>query len=100
LFTVAALAAIRGYQQFISPYKGFCCAYRVHTGKASCSAFGYRAISRFGVWNGVGVLKKRLTLCGDVFRNALENLKAASRNQQQSNYQVQRIGSANKHKFP
>jgi len=38
------LAAITGYQTYLSPYKGFCCAYRVHTGRKSCSALGFRAV--------------------------------------------------------
>jgi putative component of membrane protein insertase Oxa1/YidC/SpoIIIJ protein YidD len=39
-----ALAAIRGYQRFLSPLKGFSCALRVFTGDESCSAYGDRVI--------------------------------------------------------
>ncbi|HXE37595.1 MAG TPA: membrane protein insertion efficiency factor YidD [Azonexus sp.] len=63
-----ALAAIRLYQRHISPRKGFCCAYRHHTGHASCSALGYRAIRRFGLWRGIGVLRRRLGKCGVAHR--------------------------------
>ncbi len=59
-----ALAAIRFYQRRISPHKGFCCAYRVHTGGASCSTLGYRAIRRFGIWRGLTLLRRRLAKCG------------------------------------
>ncbi|MFD0913181.1 membrane protein insertion efficiency factor YidD [Methylophilus luteus] len=59
-----ALYAIRFYQRFISPYKGFHCAYRYHTGHASCSALGFRAIQRYGVIDGCIVLRKRLYRCG------------------------------------
>lgn len=62
------LLAIRGYQRFVSPHKAFCCAYRVHTGRASCSALGYRAIERYGVVWGVQVLNRRLQLCGVAHR--------------------------------
>jgi putative component of membrane protein insertase Oxa1/YidC/SpoIIIJ protein YidD len=41
----AAIYLIDGYQRFISPYKGYTCAYRVHAGRAWCSAFGKRVIS-------------------------------------------------------
>ena len=58
------LFAIRFYQRFISPYKGFSCAYRHHTGHASCSVLGFRAIQRYGVIDGFLVLRKRLYLCG------------------------------------
>jgi putative component of membrane protein insertase Oxa1/YidC/SpoIIIJ protein YidD len=63
-----ALAFIRFYQRHISPYKGFCCAYRACTGHASCSALGYRAISRFGLMQGVGILRQRLHKCGVAYR--------------------------------
>ena len=58
------LALIRFYKRFISPHKGYGCAYRVYTGHASCSTLGYRAIRRHGAWMGLGLLKKRGRLCG------------------------------------
>ena len=60
--------AIRGYQRYLSPRKGFCCAYRVHTGRGSCSALGYRAVRRYGALVGLAVLRRRLYLCGVAFR--------------------------------
>jgi putative component of membrane protein insertase Oxa1/YidC/SpoIIIJ protein YidD len=63
-----ALAAIRGYQRFLSPLKGFSCAFRVATGADSCSAYGYRVIGRFGLRRGLGLLDRRLALCGHVHR--------------------------------
>ena len=57
------LAAIRGYKRHLSPHKGFSCAYRVHEGCASCSTLGLRAISRYGAWRGLGVLRLRLQQC-------------------------------------
>lgn len=66
-----ALAAIRGYQRWISPHKGFCCALRAITGGDSCSAYGYQVIERFGVRRGLGLLGRRLELCGHVHGNAM-----------------------------
>jgi putative component of membrane protein insertase Oxa1/YidC/SpoIIIJ protein YidD len=57
------LAAIRGYKRHVSPYKGFSCPCRVHLGAPSCSTLGLRAISRFGAWRGLGVLRLRLEQC-------------------------------------
>ncbi len=57
------LAAIRGYKRHLSPHKGFACAYRVHLGACSCSTLGLRAISRYGAWRGLGVLRLRLEQC-------------------------------------
>jgi len=71
-----ALFAITAYQRYVSPYKGFCCAYRVHTGQASCSALGYRAIRMRGVWSGIAILRKRFDRCATAF----EAYRASSKN--------------------
>lgn len=63
-----ALLAIRGYQRFLSPYKGFCCAYRSHTGRCSCSTLGFRAVRRYGTLRGLAVLRRRMYLCGVAHR--------------------------------
>jgi putative component of membrane protein insertase Oxa1/YidC/SpoIIIJ protein YidD len=62
------LAAIRFYQRRISPHKGFCCAYRAHTARASCSSLGLRAVRRYGALAGLAVLNRRLYLCGVAHR--------------------------------
>lgn len=62
------LAAIRAYQRHLSPHKGFCCAYRAHTGRASCSALGFRAVRRHGVLAGLAILRRRTYLCGVAHR--------------------------------
>ena len=68
LATTLALAAIRGYQRYLSPYKGFSCALAVGTGGASCSAYGHAVIARFGLKRGLGLLDRRMVLCGHVHR--------------------------------
>ncbi|TCV84072.1 membrane protein insertion efficiency factor YidD [Sulfurirhabdus autotrophica] len=70
-----ALLFIVIYQRHISPHKGFTCAYRSHTGQASCSALGFRAIQRFGVLGGIGILQKRLEKCSATHhRNVVAHL--------------------------
>ena len=61
---IVALTFIQFYQRFISPYKGFSCAYRVHTGRRSCSALGYKAIHWHGFLRGLVILRRRTYLCG------------------------------------
>lgn len=68
LMRAAALGAIRLYQRWLSPYKGFSCAYHAHTGRRSCSQLGYRAIRRFGVAGGWRLLRQRTALCGVAHR--------------------------------
>lgn len=58
-----ALLAIRAYQRFLSPLKGYACAFRVLTGRDSCSAYAYRAIARFGLLRGLALLRRRLQAC-------------------------------------
>jgi putative component of membrane protein insertase Oxa1/YidC/SpoIIIJ protein YidD len=65
-FTALALGLIRAYQRWVSPYKGFACAHRVHRGGPSCSVVGARVLRRFGLWRGLPVLRLRLRTCGAV----------------------------------
>ena len=67
------MAAIRGYKRHLSPRKGYSCPCRVHLGLASCSTLGYRAVARYGVFRGLGVLGLRLDQC------RLEHERASSR---------------------
>lgn len=57
------IAAIDGYQRFVSPYKGFICSHRVRTGGASCSRFAQRAIARVGMMAGVMLTIRRFEAC-------------------------------------
>jgi putative component of membrane protein insertase Oxa1/YidC/SpoIIIJ protein YidD len=60
----AALTLISAYQRFISPYKGFVCAYRAKNPKrSSCSQFGKRAIERLGLITGVTLIRRRFAKC-------------------------------------
>jgi putative component of membrane protein insertase Oxa1/YidC/SpoIIIJ protein YidD len=61
----------------VSPYKGFCCAYRVHTGRSSCSALAYRAIQIHGALAGLVILRERMRLCGVAHRRFTSRLPQA-----------------------
>lgn len=65
-----ALFAIRGYQRYLSPIKGFSCALRIATGGDSCSAYGYRVIARTGLRVGLRLLRRRLNGCAHISRQA------------------------------
>ena len=58
-----AIALIGTYQQYVSPHKGFCCAYRAHTGRSSCSEFARRAIRRLSLIKGLLLLRLRFVAC-------------------------------------
>ncbi len=57
------VVAITGYQRYVSPYKGFCCAYRVKHNDMSCSAFVQQAVLHHGVWRAIPVVKQRFKAC-------------------------------------
>jgi putative component of membrane protein insertase Oxa1/YidC/SpoIIIJ protein YidD len=57
------------YQRYISPRKGFCCAYRVrYRRRDSCSQYAKRAISKLGLLPGVRILRRRFEKCGHASR--------------------------------
>ena len=54
------------YQRYISPRKGFCCAYRVrHRRRDSCSQYAKRAIAKLGLLPGVRLLGRRFDKCAN-----------------------------------
>jgi uncharacterized protein len=57
------LLFIRIYQVYLSPFKGFRCAYHIRTGRRSCSKFGFAAIDRLGVVGGLRLLRRRFRKC-------------------------------------
>lgn len=63
-----ALAAIAFYRRHLSRLKGFSCAFRVHTGRDSCSAYGQRVIARHGLVLGLTLLNRRMNACGAMHR--------------------------------
>ncbi|MGX9733918.1 membrane protein insertion efficiency factor YidD [Janthinobacterium aestuarii] len=84
-----ALWAIRAYQRYLSPWKGFSCAYRVLTGRDSCSAYGYKVIARHGLRAGLPLLQRRLRACGERHRQHLAlhpQVRRGARRQAQAGY--------------
>lgn len=62
------LFAITLYQKYLSPYKGYSCAYRIYHKNngvkcTGCSGYGYKVIQRFGVITGLALLNRRLFDC-------------------------------------
>lgn len=58
-----ALGAIWGYQQFLSPYKGFRCAHSVLHGGTGCSGYAKHAIRDHGLWAAVPAIRQRFRDC-------------------------------------
>ncbi|BBM86216.1 membrane protein insertion efficiency factor YidD [Candidatus Uabimicrobium amorphum] len=63
-----AVGAINGYQKYISPYKGFCCAHRVYHGEDSCSQYAKKAVAEHGLWKAISKVRKRFAECREANR--------------------------------
>jgi putative component of membrane protein insertase Oxa1/YidC/SpoIIIJ protein YidD len=59
----AAVAAIGGYQRYLSPYKGYHCAHAALYGGLSCSEYGKQAIQANGLASGLLLLRERFRAC-------------------------------------
>lgn len=61
--------AVRDYQQYISPYKGFSCAYsKLHEG-SSCSGYFRESLATNGLSSTLNNFPDRLRACQDAHRN-------------------------------
>ena len=58
-----SILLIGAYQRYVSPRKGYCCAYRSCTGGRSCSSYARHAISRAGLLGGLTLLTRRFRAC-------------------------------------
>lgn len=63
MLAAPASALIGVYQRYVSPYKGFCCAYRVHTKRRSCSTYARAIVERLGVMALASALPRQFRRC-------------------------------------
>ena len=63
LIARGAVSCIAVYQRYMSPLKGFACAYHAATGRGSCSRYAQRAIGKHGVLSGLWLLRRRFRRC-------------------------------------
>ena len=59
---------IGGYQKFISPYKGFCCAHRVLHEGASCSEWAKHAVKKVGIYGAFPLIIRRIKACNAAYQ--------------------------------
>lgn len=58
-----AVLSIKCYQRWISPHKGYACAYRVKTGGSSCSEHAIKSIKKYGLTAAIKLQKKQFQRC-------------------------------------
>jgi putative component of membrane protein insertase Oxa1/YidC/SpoIIIJ protein YidD len=71
MFSNASLWAITAYQNWISPYKGFRCAYSVLQGGTGCSGYAKWQIKALGLLPALPKIRARFQAC----RAAMETLQ-------------------------
>ncbi|WP_083437978.1 membrane protein insertion efficiency factor YidD [Caldimonas brevitalea] len=69
-------SAIGLYQRYVSPYKGFRCAHRVHSGGASCSQYARKIVRRLGLTALFAAMPRQFERC----RRACHLIRAAAAN--------------------
>ena len=63
MLDATATIAIGAYRRYLSPYKGFCCAYRQVTGRRSCSAYALAVVERLGALALLQALPRQFARC-------------------------------------
>jgi putative component of membrane protein insertase Oxa1/YidC/SpoIIIJ protein YidD len=61
--SIPIILLILFYRRFISPQKGWKCAYAQTTSKGSCSDYGLRFYKRYGLAKGTILLNKQFIRC-------------------------------------
>jgi putative component of membrane protein insertase Oxa1/YidC/SpoIIIJ protein YidD len=69
--------AIRDYQRYISPHKGFSCAHRKLHGEASCSGYFRESVANEGLSKSLQLFPDRLAECKEAYL-ILQSQKLAS----------------------
>lgn len=67
-----AKLSIRGYQRFISPHKGFCCAHAQLYQGHSCSQAVLQIVDTQGLWSGRQAIKQQFQACQQAY-NVLQS---------------------------
>jgi putative component of membrane protein insertase Oxa1/YidC/SpoIIIJ protein YidD len=60
------------YQKYISPHKGYCCAYRVYHGDLSCSEYAKKSLKSKKLFLAMKDIRLRFYACKDA-KNYIDN---------------------------
>ncbi|RLA84354.1 MAG: hypothetical protein DRG78_01690 [Epsilonproteobacteria bacterium] len=63
MFIKTSIFFIEIYQKYLSPHKGYCCAYRVYHSDVSCSDYAKNTISHNGFFKSLSKIKERFKDC-------------------------------------
>jgi putative component of membrane protein insertase Oxa1/YidC/SpoIIIJ protein YidD len=80
----ATAGSILAYQRWISPHKGYCCAYRRLTGARSCSEYARQTVLAHGVVTLARALPRQFARCRRAYATLLAMTAAAEGGEQVS----------------
>jgi len=63
MLTKSLIYLINLYQKYLSPHKGYCCAYKVYHNDISCSEFTKNSIKNLGLFQATSSIKQRFQDC-------------------------------------
>jgi len=71
------------YQKYISPHKGYCCAYKHYTNKDSCSEFTKKSFIKYNKIKALILSIKHIKKCNSIY---LINKKAFKNEKEKVSY--------------
>ena len=80
-----ALFLIKLYQRYVSPKKGYCCAYGALYNNGSCSVRVSHIIKEKGVFNGWTQIKHQFAMCSEAYEVIKENNKKKEKKKKDEN---------------
>jgi putative component of membrane protein insertase Oxa1/YidC/SpoIIIJ protein YidD len=89
--------AIRDYQRYISPHKGFSCAHRKLYGEASCSGYFRESVANEGLSKSLQLFPDRLAECKEAYL-ILQSQKFGSKKKDSEKNKEQKVGEAKANK--
>lgn len=84
MLRLVAVETISMYQRHLSPYKGFTCAFRQHTGRCSCSEFARRVTLRYGILRMLKLLPGRFKSCKAAYMLTIQSNAPDRKNENSS----------------
>jgi putative component of membrane protein insertase Oxa1/YidC/SpoIIIJ protein YidD len=81
------MRGVRDYQKYVSPYKGFCCAYRKLHGSESCSEFFRQTVQIQGLAAAIPLFQERLAACKQAHLTLKVRAQAAQAAEEESDNQ-------------
>lgn len=74
--------SIKGYQRYVSPYKGFCCAHRHLHGGVGCSGYALRVFRKYPFLKAYSMTLKRFNKCKVAAATLSENERESGNSQE------------------